>query len=216
MIFDHIVREAENDNRAASTDYTEENVEDADEAGTDSDVGSTDYTEQADVEIEPDGPDEEDANTTPDDDTDSTGDEATDYTETGDEDGTGEDDSATDYGEDADPNADEENPDDPSPEDQRENENNRVLLDDTVNLYYVIKDTITNLTEVSKDNILVNKIINQVTYNLGKLEKAIYEFIVFQFSKNKYVNNLYKYNYFIKAFQTNIEMLKKIKVLVSN
>lgn len=211
MIFKHILREAEGDKNdtSQSTDYTSaedaptieaedtDPAEDIEVEDTGTEDESVDYT-QNEAEIEPDGPEEEGEDM---------GDpETTDYTS--DEEPAGDDLGAE--------GEEEPNPEEDTSEQQREIENNRILLDDTVNMYYTIRDTVSRLNEVSKDNVLINKIINQVAYNLSRLERVIYEFIVFQFSKNKYVNNLYKYDYFMKAFQTNIEMLKKIKVFAQN
>ncbi|MNE60423.1 hypothetical protein D3C76_1544640 [compost metagenome] len=79
-------------------------------------------------------------------------------------------------------------------------------------MYYSIQDIITTLNDASRDNIVVNKIISQVTYNITRLSDIVYDYIVFSFSKNKYVQNMYKYNYFIEALKINVEMLKKIQV----
>lgn len=184
----------------ADTEETPEETDAADDTAEDEDT-STDYTEEEDEsDPEEDGadPDGDDAGD----------DDSTDYTsETDDTDG-GEDttDTSTDTTEQ--PAEDEDK--------QSDDENNRVLLDDYTNLYFLIKNTLTKLSNVDKSNILINKIVTQISTNLNVLKKQLFEFITFSFSRGKYVTNLYKYNYFLEAFKINVEMLKKISVFIPN
>lgn len=184
------------DTPAETTATDDTSVNTTDETTED---GATDYTVD-EAEIDPDGPDEggDPADTEPED-----------YTDTATDDGSED-------MNDSDPNEDgTEVPAEEEPNDT-ENENNRILLDDTINLYHTINDTVDKLVDVSRDNIVTNKIINQVSHNCRMLAKVIYDYIVFKFSKNKYVHNVYKYNYFLQAFKINVEMLKKIQVFDVN
>lgn len=204
--------------REAPTDYTNRVQLDAETGGGDTPAeptatddtsvntadattedGATDYTVD-EAEIDPDGPDEggDPADTEPED-----------YTNAAEDDGSADTDDS-DLSEGGTEEPAEEEPND------TENENNRILLDDMINLYYTINSTVDRLVDVSRDNIVTNKIINQVSHNCRMLAKVIYDYIVFKFSKNKYVHNVYKYNYFLQAFKINVEMLKKIQVFDVN
>jgi hypothetical protein len=90
------------------------------------------------------------------------------------------------------------------------------LLEDISNLYYLVKNTITKLSNIDKSNILINKIVTQISTNLNVLKKQLFDYITFTFPKGKYVTNLYKYNYFLEAFKINVEMLKKISIFIPN
>lgn len=200
-------------NAKETTDYTkeaetEETTDDTTEEETETEeAGSepTDYTEE-DAEI---APDEESG--------DETESQPTDYTEedtetdtddgadTGDDstDGTSDEMTETDSGED-------------SEQEQDEKENNRILMDDYINLYNTIKSTVGKIESIDKSNIAINMITDQINNNLNVLTKQLFEYIIFIFEKTKYVTNLYKYNYFLEAFKINVQMLKKISVFVSN
>lgn len=199
-----------------ATDYTEDPDDDAADTGDDdtsTDTGSddagddspTDYTETDDEsDPETDGSDADAG-----DDTDDSGDGSdgsdgpTDYT----------DDGSGDTGDSTDDTTDDT---DSSENDPTEQENNRILLDDFSNMFYLVKNTITKLSNIDKSNILINKIATQITSNLNVLKKQIFDYITFSFSKGKYVTNLYKYNYFLEAFKINVEMLKKISIFIPN
>lgn len=181
-----------------TTDYSNEDEEDTSEEvegeEEDSEDESTDYTEEEDeVDPEEDGVDPEE-----------TEDETTDYSEDAPDDSIESGDSP------------EEGEEVEDPEAASENENNRILMDDFVNLYYTSKNTISKLSSIDKSNIAINMIVTQITSNLNMFTKQLFEYITFTFAANKYVTNLYKYNYFLEAFRINVQMLKKISVFVPN
>jgi len=215
----------------ASTDYTEEEtdndtdtVEDEDQGAetdeTEDEDTATDYTEE-EVDLDPEETaDDEDGETDMTDDTntdegnedDTTEDEATDYTDTSEEE-TGEEGDMDTGGDDSMGDSERQSTEE---ENDNEIEKQRILLADFTNLFYLTKNTIAKLSSVTNSNIFVNKIISQITSNLNLLKKHLFDYIVFSFSKEKYVTNLYKYNYFVEAFKINVQMLKKISVFISN
>lgn len=156
---------------------------------TDDDGDSTDYTEQTD-DLSVDG-----------DDSDSSGDDSTD-------DGT---DSTSNTNTDTDDSVDSEQDDKGN-----ENELKRILLEDFINLHTLVKNTINKLSNIDKSNIVINKIVGQISTNLNKLKKQLFDFITFTFSTKSYASNLYKYNYFVEALKINVEMLKKISIFIPN
>jgi len=187
------------------TENSDDNQATQDETDPEEGEGeTTDYTDE-----EGDGGDE----TNDSEDTGDEGDGSTDYT-----DGAGDEtDDSVNYG--SDDTADgsdgtETDADDGS--DANDTDKNRLILEDFVSLYYLTKNSISKLTNIDKTDIFVNKIITQVISNLSTLQKQLFEFITCAFSNNKYVNNLYQYNYFLEAFKINVEMLKKISVFISN
>lgn len=200
-----------------TTDYTTEETDeneaiDATDETTDegepTDDESVDYTAYTAEEEESD-PEEDGADSTDDTTEDATDDtESTDYTETTDEDS-----DSTDGGSEEDTSEDSESG---IEEDPKEKENMRILLEDFINLYFMVKNTITKLSNIDKSNIVINKIVSQISSNLNVLKKQLFDFIIFNFPKGKYVTNLYKYNYFLEAFKINVEMLKKINVFTTN
>lgn len=207
--------------QGAPTDYTAEEGPEDDGAeeetaagsttdATDEEDSSTDYTAE-EVDVDPNEDGEDPASDDGSDDTDGGGDdESTDYTAEGDpsegDDGDGSGD-GTDDGSEAVDAAPEEDP-----AVKAENENNRALLEDFINLYYIAKNVVNKLTSISNSNILVNKIVGQVTHNMDKIQTYLYDFIVFKFNNNKYSANLFEYNSFLEAFRINVQMLKKISV----
>ena len=164
-----------------------------------------DYTaEEEESDPEEDGADS--ADDTTDDSNDDT--ESTDYTKTTDEDPDSTDGGSEEYNTDDSESGAEEDP--------KEKENMRILLEDFTNLYYMVRNTITKLSNIDKSNAVINKIVSQISSNLNVLKKQLFDFIIFNFPKGKYVANLYKYNYFLEAFKINVEMLKKINVFTTN
>jgi TATA-binding protein-associated factor Taf7 len=199
---------------SSNTDYTA----DADEAPDDDDAGEdTSSTEDDDTSADDSG----DEGVDDDDTTDYTQDEdmsdpSTDGDDADDTDTSGGDDGSTDDTGSDDTASDDETSDEEAPEDEQENENQRILIEDFSNLYYSVKNTITKLNSIDKSNIIINKIVTQITTNLNLLKKQLFDFITFNFLKGKYVTNLYKYNYFLEAFRINTEMLKKIRIFIPN
>ena len=128
--------------------------------------------------------------------------------------------SALDDDQDANDNQDNEQLEDTPEEDSNENtdesENNAALLRDSIDLYYNIKQNIDKIDKLSYNNNLINKTNIQVKQNLSKLLEYLYDFITIRFKKNKYIDNLYMYDYFIEAYKINVEILKKISSFGEN
>lgn len=199
-----------------STDYTQDDATDENNDDATDDTPS-DYT-QDNVELDPNNPDTtgdttndtaadggnagDGADTNTDDNTD----EPTDYAN-GEGDGSGDDGTG-------DGDSTEENQEDPEA-DAEKNENRR-LLEDFINFYYLNKGTIIKLSTVNRADLLINKIINRVKSNLIELQKQLTDFIIYRFSNGKFAGNLYSYNFFLEAFRINVQMLKKISDLSSN
>lgn len=149
---------------------------------------TTDYTEEED-EVEPSEDDQEDE-------------ESTDYTDTGDN---------------LDGDQPEDNQNDETNEESNDDrEKNRVLINDFIKIYNLIKNSIEKISEIDKTDIFINKITTQVILNLTQLKKIVFDYVTYKFPKTNYVNNLYQFNYFIEAIKINIEMLKKLNVLGIN
>ena len=177
-----VTTEDNNDNKQEPTDYTSEDVtknptndgDDKDDTGTtDDDSTPTDYTDS-------------DNNDTSDDV--DNGDEPTDYTDNTD---TDDDTSSEDNDTSDDGDGTTESPD---------KDKNANLLNDFIEFYYLIQNTIKKISDLDKSDIMMNKVLNRVISNLGKMETLVYNFITYKFSDNTYINNLYQYNYFIEAF----------------
>lgn len=94
-----------------------------------------------------------------------------------------------------------------------ENVKNNALMKDYSKLYQLLKSINTKFNSYSKNDILINKIISQVSKNITALQKELFDYMIFSFETKKYVENLYQYNFFIQAVKINIEILKKIDVL---
>jgi hypothetical protein len=191
---------ADNNNAddGTSQDYTKEDTEVDPEANQDD---ATDYgnDENAPTDDAGDGTDNGDG---------ADGDDTTDYTDDGSGGGDNPDEQGGDDTSNEDPAED--------PEEVAEKLDNRRLLTDYTNFYYMNKGIINKLSAVNRSDLLINKVINQVKINLSELQKQVYDYIIYQFPTGKYVKNLYSYNYFIEAFRINVQMLKKISVLSSN
>lgn len=204
--FYRVVLEAPGDeNNTDAEDYTSQNPDEEGGDEADVDAGATDYTAQ-DAEI---APDEEDGDGT---DTEENPEEGE-----GTDDGSGD---ATDYtSETGEEGAEGDAPAEEQPaetEEPSELVNNKDLMNDMVELYYKIQGVKTTLSATNRENVLINKIISQVTFNLVNLLKVVSDYIIHDFGSNKYAVNLYKYNYFFEAFKINVQMLKKISVFAPN
>jgi len=179
------------------TDYTDDE--------NNKDDNTTDYTSE-DVQKDPtDNPD--DSTDTTDENTDDNIDGTNDYTDENMDDNTDDSSDDTDNSDSTDESSDDDN---------NEKIKNNSLLKDYLDLYYLTKNTITKLSNLDKSDIILNKVSTQVISNLNKIQNQIFSFILYKFSKNNYINNLYQYNYFIEAFRINIEMVKKISFFVTN
>ena len=86
--------------------------------------------------------------------------------------------------------------------------NNRILMNDFIKLYFFNKSILTKISDIT-GNHMVNTVIKQVKSNLVNVSGVIYNHISVDYG-DTYVNNLYKYNYFIEIIKLNIEMLKKV------
>ena len=85
-----------------------------------------------------------------------------------------------------------------------------LLMKDFLNLYYFSKNMLEKLSSFDKGDVMINSIVSQVVKNITLLRTKLYDYIVNSFS-DKYIHNLYQYNFFIQGLNINIEMLKKIK-----
>lgn len=202
-----------------TTDYTGEETDDNEtiDATTDeTDEETTDYTSEtddSDEETENDTTDDEPVDYTAEEEESDPEEDGADATDDATDDTTDDDSDSTDSG---DEGYDTENSESGEEQDPKEKENMRILLEDFTNLYFMVRNTIAKLSNIDKSNAVINKIVTQISSNLNILKKQLFDFIVFNFSKGKYVTNLYKYNYFLEAFKINVEMLKKINVFTTN
>jgi hypothetical protein len=199
------------------TDYTDEemDVDPDDDGPTNDDDNSSDYTEEVQNDEDNDstaGDQQEDP-----DQSDESDDENTDYSDMGDDQENGDTNNSDDSSSDDNSNVDDSNGDgNDNTEDNADNDKNGLILQDFINLYYLSKASIKKLSNVDKTDIFINKIVTQVSTNFTTLQKQLFDYITFRFSKNKYVNNLYQYNYFLEAFKINVEMLKKTSIFITN
>lgn len=195
------------------------------------DDDNTDYTSEI-GEDGLSGEGEEENNETVDSDTDTDDNEdfeestdytsATDISETADEDET----EATDYTgdvEDSDGAGDDGNTDesdagsqeeDSYQENTDENEQdkklNTELLDDFITLHNSIKVSRERLGSMEGNDITLISVLQQVSKNLSNLEKFVFDYIL-TFKNYSYIQNLYRYNYFLEAFKLNVQMIEKVK-----
>lgn len=196
-----------------TSDDTDNSDDEQTEDNTDADITDvgTDYTQEIDDDGTDDGESTED---NPDADTTDTG---TDYTEEIDDDGTSTDDTTTDE-------TGEESPDDTSMDDSAETskendefaENNRVLMNDMIYLYYNIKSNIDKLDVLEFLDVVSCKIVIESKRQMGKLMEYTYNYITSIFKTKSYSENLYTYKYIVELYTISIEMLKKISIFSGN
>lgn len=175
--------EEENNETVDSDTYTDDN-EDFEE--------STDYTSATDI-----------SETADEDET-----EATDYTgDVEDGDGAG-DDGNTDEGDagNQEENSYQENID----ENEQDKKLNTELLDDFITLHNSIKVSRERLGSMEGNDITLISVLQQVSKNLSNLEKFVFDYIL-TFKNYSYIQNLYRYNYFLEAFKLNVQMIEKVK-----
>lgn len=175
--------EEENNETVDSDTYTDDN-EDFEE--------STDYTSATDI-----------SETADEDET-----EATDYTgDVEDGDGAG-DDGNTDEGDagNQEENSYQENTD----ENEQDKKLNTELLDDFITLHNSIKVSRERLGSMEGNDITLISVLQQVSKNLSNLEKFVFDYIL-TFKNYSYIQNLYRYNYFLEAFKLNVQMIEKVK-----
>lgn len=206
--------ELDNDEETSEDDNNESEEDDlSDEPEEVNDEDVTDYTETEEEIGDDNGPD----------DTDNGGseeDEPTDYTSYDDEAGgdgseTGDDsDQPSDYSDDGngddysegDENAPEEGEEGPTSEDRK----NKALLDDLIRLKDMVTNFIDKTSSINGTDVSQVKFVNQVNNNLGALSRQIHNYIIFRFSNESYIRNLYFYNNSVEALNISINMLKKI------
>jgi hypothetical protein len=188
-----------------------------DNTDEDEDINYSDGVETEDSELEP-----SDGNTDEDEDTNYSDGVETEDSELEPSDGNTDEDEDTNYSDDIDNenNTDDptnKNPDDPSNNnDDDSDQKNKLLINDFINLYESIKNTVKKLTKIDTPNIFTSRIVSQVINNYNVLQDKLFDFITIRFNSNKYVENLYQYNYFIQAFKLNLEILKKVSVFNTN
>lgn len=196
--------------------YDDDNTDYTSEIGKDGLSGEGDEENNETVDSDTDTDDNEDFEES----TDYTS--ATDISETADEDET----EATDYTgdvEDSDGAGDDGNTDesdagsqeeDSYQENTDENEQdkklNTELLDDFITLHNSIKVSRERLGSMEGNDITLISVLQQVSKNLSNLEKFVFDYIL-TFKNYSYIQNLYRYNYFLEAFKLNVQMIEKVK-----
>lgn len=180
------------------TSYIEEDetVSDTNTSDTDDDIEPTDNgEEETDSATDYTGMDDSDS-------------DSSDNIDSDMDDSTSEDDS---YSDDTDTSTDD-NPESNNEEEitNTDAEKNSLLMKDFLNLYYFSKNMLEKLSSFDKGDVMINSIVSQVVKNITLLRTKLYDYIVNSFS-DKYIHNLYQYNFFIQGLNINIEMLKKIK-----
>ena len=213
---DYTEDETSEEDTDEDTDEDEETSDDTEELDMD-DEQPTDYTDSGEEdEGEEETDDGETHEDTPEDD------EPTDYTDSEEEVG---DDYPTDYTDDpdSDDGSDEmsEEPSENMTEEEEEGptddeRKNKSLLEDLIRLKEIVGNFIDKTSTINGNDISNVKITNQLTNNLSQLSKQIHNYIVYRFSKETYVRNLYFYNYSVEALNISINMLKKINSFKHN
>ena len=220
-IFDVILMEADKKNldltaeddtndEDPSVDYTDDvNVVDdeaedpGDDTPTDDNEGNDEIENQQEEQEgkDPEGDDPEEG-------------EGTDYTDAVDDenaDGEGDGEEGT---EDApDDSTDPDSQDDAGIEQQDDNDEDNKgkrfsLLKDYMSLYSTVKNGISVVRNIDSIDINRMETIKQVTNNLGVIKDYMYRYIMYDFDKNDYIDNLTQYNYFAQALSLNVNMLK--------
>lgn len=115
-----------------------------------------------------------------------------------------------------DTNTEEEPNSDSEQENNDGNRNKLSLISDFVNLYNFTDNFIEKLEMKIDINILNQQIINQIKRNLMKLKDYVYNYIMFDYDNDTYINNLTIYNYFVEALKINSEMLTYITKAISD
>lgn len=173
------------------TDYTETEEEIGDDGSATDGDGGTEEDQPSDYTS--DGEEGSDDGITDD------LDEPGDYTDIGD----GDD---LDAGDESPPEEGTEEAEGPTSDDRK----NKALLEDLIKLKEIVGNFIDKTSTINGNDINQVKFTNQVNNNLNMLSKQIHNYIVFRFSRESYVRNLYFYNYSIEALNISINMVKKI------
>lgn len=93
---------------------------------------------------------------------------------------------------------------------------NKELLEDLIRLKEMVGNFIDKTSSINGNEISKVKFTNQLNNNLNLLSKQIHNYIVYRFSRETYVRNLYFYNYSVEALNISINMLKKINSFKHN
>lgn len=196
--------EEEPEEEETDSEETTGEEDDADQVTDYADTNDTEFDE-TEEELEAEGGEENVEDDT-----------ATDYTsdET-------DDDSATDYTDDETTDGDEFSNDNEGGETTGEEEQpeeisqeskikNKGLLEDCIKLKEILENFHTKVTNINSSTLNKNRLFAEVGENLNILNKQLNNYIIFKFSKNEYVKNLYFYNFIIEALNINIKMVGKI------
>lgn len=157
-------------------------------------LSATDYADADGMDIEEGDPAAEDEEL-----------EADDYTE----DPADEDPMAEDGEEGSDENLDEEQTDN-AENNVTSDKQNANLIKDFIELHNRIDEIILQIRSDCKTNIRYNPNMLVVRKNMEKLKEITYDYIVYKFSKESYVANLYQFNLIIQALNTNIDLFSSV------
>lgn len=100
--------------------------------------------------------------------------------------------------------------------DVTENQNNKVLIGDFVELYHRCRSLLQKIDGIEKNNLVINQIVIKVSSNLQIIESSLFEYIRTEANKRTYTQNLVRYNLYIEGLRINVEMLEKISVFSEN
>lgn len=100
--------------------------------------------------------------------------------------------------------------------DVTENQNNKVLIGDFVELYHRCRSLLQKIDGIEKNNLVVNQIVIKVSSNLQIIESSLFEYVRTEANKRTYTQNLVRYNLYIEGLRINVEMLEKISVFSEN
>lgn len=95
-------------------------------------------------------------------------------------------------------------------ENEQDKKLNTELLDDFITLHNSIKVSRERLGSMEGNDITLISVLQQVSKNLSNLEKFVFDYIL-TFKNYSYIQNLYRYNYFLEAFKLNVQMIEKVK-----
>ena len=85
-----------------------------------------------------------------------------------------------------------------------------------LNLYNNIKDYITKMSEVIKDDPDKNAVIKVVSDNLTEVRTAMYDYMIMKYQKSTYVQVRLFYETIITIVKLNFELLRNNKITLSS
>lgn len=88
--------------------------------------------------------------------------------------------------------------------------NKLTLINDFEKLYNAVNNAIEKLNYNRNTTLLLQQIIKKVNTNMQSLKSVVSDYIMYDLSKNSYIESLTMYNYLLEAFKVNVAMLKKI------